>query len=71
MGATRQASLGQADNGLDHFWTKSPEKMSHIYTKFNGSDHKVIFGIRYSNMNERSLIKHFKELEFQFVLPEP
>ena len=54
MGATRQGSLGQADSGLDHFWTNTPEKMSQIYTRFNGSDHKVIFGVRYSKMMKSS-----------------
>ena len=50
VGATRQGGLGQADSGLDHFWTNSPAKVSQIYTQYNGSDHKVILGVRYSKM---------------------
>ena len=50
VGATRQGRVGQADSGLDHFWTNLPGKMSQIYTKFNGSDHKVIMGVRFSKM---------------------
>jgi hypothetical protein len=46
--------VGQADSGLDHLWTNIPGKISHIYTKYNGSDHKVIMGARYSKMIKRS-----------------
>ena len=35
---------------LDHLWTNTPGKMSQIYTKFNGSDHKVIMGVRFAKM---------------------
>ena len=44
VGATRQGRVGQPDSGLDHFWTNTPGKMSQIYTRYNGSDHKVIMG---------------------------
>ena len=39
VGATRQGRVGQADSGLDHLWTNTPGKMSHKYTRYNGSDH--------------------------------
>ena len=71
VGATRQGTLGQADTGLDHLWTNTPEKMSQIYTKFNGSDHKVIFGVRYSKIIRNSTryvkkrsYKNFDEKKF-------
>ena len=50
VGATRQGRVGQADSGLDHLWTNIPGKMSQIYTQYNGSDHKLIMGVRYSKM---------------------
>ena len=71
VGATRQGAAGQADSGLDHVWTNSPGKMSQIYTRFNGSDHMVIFGVRYSKMIRSSTryvkkrsYKNFNESEF-------
>ena len=65
VGATRQGGVGQVDSGLDHFWTNSPAKVSQIYTQFNGSDHQVIMGVRYSKLirnrtkyvKKRTLIK--------------
>ena len=50
VGPTRQGRAGQADTGLDHLWTNIPGKMSQIYTKYNGSDHKVIMGVRYAKI---------------------
>ena len=50
VGPTRQGRIGQADSGLDHLWTNTPGKMSQIYTKYNGSDHKVIMGVRFAKM---------------------
>ena len=54
VGATRQGRVGQADSGLDHLWTNTPGKMSQIYTKYNGSDHKVIMGVRFAKMIRNS-----------------
>ena len=54
VGPTRQGRLGQADSGLDHFWTNTPGKMSQIYTQYSGSDHKVIMGVRFSKMIKNS-----------------
>ena len=48
VGATRQDRVGQPDSGLDHLWTNTPKKMSQISSQYNGSDHKVIMGVRYS-----------------------
>ena len=71
VGATRQGRAGQPDSGLDHLWTNVPGKMSQIYTHYNGSDHKVIMGIRYSKLQRSSTryvkkrrYKNFSELEF-------
>ena len=50
VGATRQGRVGQEDSGLDHLWTNNPGKMSQVYTKYNGSDHKVIMGVRYNKL---------------------
>ena len=50
VGATRQGRLGQEDSGLDHLWTNAPGKMSRVYTKFFGSDHKLIMGVRFAKM---------------------
>ena len=54
MGATRQGRVGQADSGLDHLWTNIPGKMSPINTRYSGSDHKVIMGVRYAKMLKNS-----------------
>ena len=54
VGATRQGRVGQADSGLDHFWTNIPAKISPINTRYNGSDHKVIMGVRYAKMLKSS-----------------
>ena len=71
VGATRLGAQGQADSGLDHLWTNIPGKMSQIYTKYNGSDHKVIFGVRYSKIIRNSIryvrkrsYKNFDENKF-------
>ena len=50
VGPTRQGRLGQADSGLDHVWTNIPGKMSPIYTKYLGSDHKLVMGVRFASM---------------------
>ena len=54
MGPTRQGRVGQADSGLDHLWTNVPGKMSPILTKYFGSDHKVIMGVRFGKMIKTS-----------------
>ena len=71
VGPTRQGRMGQVDSGLDHVWTNTPGKMSPIYTKYFGSDHKVIMGVRYASMvttgtryvKKRSF-KEFEESDF-------
>ena len=71
LGPTRQGWAGQTDSGLDHLWTNNPEKMSQIYTKYFGSDHKVIMGVRFTRMIRNSTryvkkrsYKHFDEEKF-------
>ena len=64
VGATRQGAVGQTDSGLDHFWTNSPGKVSQIYTQFNGSDHKVIMGVRYSKLI-RNRTKYVKKRSYK------
>ena len=71
VGATRQGRVGQADSGLDHLWTNTPGKMSQIYTQYNGSDHKVIMGVRFTKMIKNSTryvkkrsYKNFDEVKF-------
>ena len=45
--ATR-VSNGHEPSGLDHFYSNSPEKLSEVQAHYRGgSDHKLIFGIRY------------------------
>ena len=50
VGPTRQGRTGQADSGLDHLWTNVPGKMAPVITRFSGSDHKVIMGVRYAKI---------------------
>ena len=71
VGPTRQGRVGQTDSGLDHLWTNCPGKMSQIYTKYNGSDHKVIMGTRFAKLVRNSTryvkkrsFKHFDEEVF-------
>ena len=46
--ATR-VSRGQEPSGLDHFYSNHPEKLSEVQAHFRGgSDHKLIFGTRYT-----------------------
>ena len=46
--ATR-VSNGHEPSGLDHFYSNSPEKLSEVQAHYRGgSDHKLIFGIRYT-----------------------
>ena len=54
LGPTRQGRVGQRDSGLDHLWTNVPGKMSPINTRYSGSDHKVIMGVRYAKMVKSS-----------------
>ena len=40
---------GQEPSGLDHFWSNYPEKLSEVEAHYRGgSDHKMIFGVRYT-----------------------
>ena len=40
---------GQADSGLDHFYTNAPNKISAVHVSFEGSsDHRVIHTVRFS-----------------------
>ena len=64
VGPTRQGRVGQADSGLDHLWTNIPGKMSQIYTRYNGSDHKVIMGIRYAKL-VRSSTRYVRKRSFK------
>ena len=50
VGPTRQGRPGQVDSGIDHIWTNIPGKMSPIVTRYRGSDHKVIMGVRYATL---------------------
>ena len=72
VGPTRQGRVGQADSGLDHLWTNTPGKMSQIYTRYNGSDHKVIMGVRFAKLIRSSTryvrkrsYKNFDEASFK------
>ena len=53
VGPTRFES-GNAASGLDHFWTNKPNKLSEVHAYFQGSDHKVIIGTRYT----KSLVRN-------------
>ena len=64
VGATRQGGVGQVDSGLDHFWTNSLAKVLQIYTQFNGSDHQVIMGVRYSKLI-RNRTKYVKKRSYK------
>ena len=65
VGPTRQGWVGQADSGLDHLWTNMPGKMSQIYTQYNGSDHKVIMGVRFAKM-VKSSTRYVKKRSYKF-----
>ena len=76
LGPTRQGWAGQTDSGLDHLWTNNPGKMSQIYSKYFGSDHKVIMGVRFARMIRNSTryvkkrsYKHFDEEKFLTAVP--
>ena len=69
--ATR-ISPGQEPSGLDHFYSNHPEKLNEVQAHFRGgSDHKLIFGIRYTKsavskpriIRKRSF-KNFEALKF-------
>ena len=64
VGPTRQGRGGQPDSGLDHLWTNCPGKMSQIYTRYNGSDHKVIMGIRFAKLIRNST-RYIKKRSFK------
>ena len=69
VGPTRQGRVGQTDSGLDHFWSNTPGKMSTIYTKYSGSDHKVIMGVRYAKVIKSSTRYGKKRSYKRFVTP--
>ena len=53
--ATRFMS-GQPQTGLDHFYTNRPDKLSPVQAQFcGGSDHKLIFAIRYSKVIKKNV----------------
>ena len=53
--ATRFMS-GQPQTGLDHFYTNRPDKLSPVQAQFcGGSDHKLIFAIRYSKVINKNV----------------
>ena len=60
-------------SGLDHLWTNSPGKMSEIYTRYSGSDHKVIMGVRFAQLIKNSTIyvrKSFKNFDESIFLQQ-
>ena len=50
LGATRQGHVGQNDAGLDHIWANIPGKLSPVQSKYIGSDHKMLFVVRYTKV---------------------
>ena len=47
---------GQPQTGLDHFYTNRPDKLSSVQSQFcGGSDHKLIFAIRYSKVIRKTV----------------
>ena len=69
--ATR-VSQGQEPSGLDHFYCNYPEKLSEVEAHYRGgSDHKIIFGVRYTRsaiskprIVRKRMYKNFKADEF-------
>ena len=69
--ATR-VSQGQEPSGLDHFYSNYPEKLSEVEAHYRGgSDHKIIFGVRYTRsaiskprIVRKRMYKNFKADEF-------
>ena len=63
---------GQADSGLDHFYTSAPNKISPVQISFEGaSDHRVIHTVRFSNSIKcqaryvvKRSYKNFDQLKF-------
>ena len=65
-------SQGQEPSGLDHFYCNYPEKLSKVEAHYRGgSDHKIIFGVRYTRsailkprIVRKRMYKNFKADEF-------
>ena len=74
LGATRQGRMGQVDRGLDHVWTNIPGKLSQVHTKLIGSDHKLLFVVRYCKVvseNTRYIRKRsYKKFDPQSFLSQ-
>ena len=71
--ATR-VSNGHEPSGLDHFYSNSPEKLSEVQAHYRGgSDHKLIFGIRYtrSAISKPRIIRKrsYKNFEADCICP--
>ena len=56
---------GQANSGLDHFYTNSPNKISEVQVHFEGSsDHKILHAVRFST-KIKSHVKYVKKRSYR------
>ena len=56
---------GQADSGLDHFYTNAPSKISAVQVSFEGaSDHRLIHTVRFCS-KIKSQVRYVKKKELQ------
>ena len=63
-GATR-VRAGQSGTGIDHMYTNRPGKLSQVQAQYwGGSDHKLIFATRYSNMIRKN-IRYVKKRSYK------
>ena len=69
---------GQEDSCIDHLYTNKPDKLSPVTTHFHGgSDHKMVFTVRYAKSMSRNVryitkrcFKHFDEEAFSKEVKE-
>ena len=56
---------GQADSGLDHFYTNAPSKVSAVQVSFEGaSDHRLIHAVRFCS-KIKSQVRYVKKKKLQ------
>ena len=56
---------GQPQTGLDHIYTNRPDKLSPVQAQFcGGSDHKLIFAIRYSKVIKKN-VRYVRKRSFK------
>ena len=68
QGATRHWP-GQPSSGLDHYYTNRPDKLSPVQTQHRGgSDHMLVFAVRYS-ISIKSRTSYIRKRSFKNFVP--